>query len=286
MRVLECVKCGLDAVPVKIVNKLDYFALVLYCPDCHKKTARDLSMKSAEWLKEVSSKFFSCDYCGQDNKENWRYADEMEPPFGMWPMFYPRPRPFWGPRYRRRFRGPGYRMGWGMGPAPYFAFHHMDRMERVKIMFRCSSCDKKRAKVSDRKIWPKILDLAEIELQKEEIEEEKPEKELQFECDQCGALVNKDATTCPSCKAVLQCRCGAPIVPNAVFCLKCGQKLDDIKPPIIKHECPSCGELCEDDLIFCRRCGQELKCDKCGAKLLENSNYCIECGDPIQKGSK
>ncbi|MHA1143311.1 MAG: double zinc ribbon domain-containing protein [Candidatus Helarchaeota archaeon] len=287
MNVLTCSKCSADAVPVKIVNKLDYYALVLFCPECHKKTNTELSFNVQDWIKDVAASYFLCDYCGYDNRDNWRYKDELAPSVGIAPVFMPYPRPFRGPRppFRRPFHpywGP--RPHWRVHPMPFFDFHH--NMERVKIVFKCPNCGKKRAKVADRKLWPQILRINKFKEIQETVETREQQEKLQFECEQCGTILNEDDTSCPNCGAFLRCTCGAPIVPNAIFCLKCGQRFEDIKPPIKELECPCCGEPVNEDLSFCRRCGQEIKCDKCGNPIVEGSNYCIVCGDPVQKGNK
>lgn len=52
-------------------------------------------------------------------------------------------------------------------------------------------------------------------------------------------------------------RCGAELLDTDTFCVKCGQKVDELP------RCPKCGEILREGTRFCH---------KCGASVVENSD--------------
>lgn len=80
-------------------------------------------------------------------------------------------------------------------------------------------------------------------------------------------------STCP--------KCGANVLANAKFCLKCGTPTGtDNKDDII---CPACKKKVPKGR-FCIECGKKLylDCPKCGASLESGSKFCISCGTKLK----
>lgn len=73
-------------------------------------------------------------------------------------------------------------------------------------------------------------------------------------------------------------KCGAACLPNAKFCLNCGEKLG-----ATGSVCPECGTQLPLGAKFCANCGHklELVCPNCSTKLQPGARFCLECGAKI-----
>lgn len=69
-------------------------------------------------------------------------------------------------------------------------------------------------------------------------------------------------------------KCGAENVEEAVFCARCGSRIDG------KKVCPSCGRLNDEDNSYCNFCGVRIDgktvCKNCGEAF--TGNFCPRCG--------
>lgn len=100
--------------------------------------------------------------------------------------------------------------------------------------------------------------------------------------------------------------CGFENKEDAIFCSKCGEKIElkkiEKKKEQVKEEkkeepkkvkeqveqfCPSCGAKNKEGIKFCIHCGKEMtpkkektenRCPVCGAKNDKNTKYCLSCG--------
>ena len=76
-------------------------------------------------------------------------------------------------------------------------------------------------------------------------------------------------------------KCGSVLLPNAKFCLECGEK---VPPPTAENEmiCPKCGAKVAKGK-FCLECGAPLspKCPNCGKDVLPGAKFCLECGTKL-----
>jgi len=77
------------------------------------------------------------------------------------------------------------------------------------------------------------------------------------------------------------CVCGAPLDPNAKFCMACGT-------PVPKPQggfCANCGAALAPGAKFCMECGtkvaQSNTCPGCGAELTPGAKFCMECGHKL-----
>lgn len=105
------------------------------------------------------------------------------------------------------------------------------------------------------------------------------------------------------------CRvCGAPILPDCLFCIECGTRVEEEKPAQPEPHnvysyggarvCKNCGYPSnESDAIFCNNCGSRLEeafsaapspvmtgkhCPNCGFSTTEpDMMFCIECGTKL-----
>lgn len=111
-----------------------------------------------------------------------------------------------------------------------------------------------------------------------------------------------EAVNCPKCNTTL--------LPDAVFCAKCGGKVqrdkdvkivvvtcDKCKKEMPSHSkfCPHCGDLynpcseCGSDnpkeVTNCRNCGAAMpvNCPKCNERVPANAKFCAGCGTPVSK---
>ena len=78
-----------------------------------------------------------------------------------------------------------------------------------------------------------------------------------------------NAAVCPDC--------GAPLHPNAKFCMNCGGRIE------MGIHCPECGTLLPPGAKFCFNCGKHLAavCPQCGKELPDGAKFCLECGAKI-----
>lgn len=153
MQVLKCKNCGSNAVPVKVVKKLNFYALTLSCPECHEKTERKMGIELDDWFEELRAEFFSCENCGHDNEVNWYNKYQEDSYLALQPIIYNRPTSNSRMRYQRHYWGNFYNMRVhpAMSPSP----HHC--IERMKFVFTCESCGKRQVKISDRRLCSRIL---------------------------------------------------------------------------------------------------------------------------------
>ncbi len=72
-------------------------------------------------------------------------------------------------------------------------------------------------------------------------------------------------------------KCGAPLPPNAKFCLECGEKVTSAEQIV----CPTCGKTVAKGK-FCPECGHKFQtvCPACGAAV-SGSKFCPECGEKL-----
>ncbi|MFC1523176.1 SPFH domain-containing protein [Thermodesulfobacteriota bacterium] len=82
----------------------------------------------------------------------------------------------------------------------------------------------------------------------------------ELSCPDCHLPVGSDAKFCPHCghqQLVFdQCTgCGKNLPPNARFCSRCGQSVD--QKPVARH-CPQCGTENLPGAVFCNQCGEKL----------------------------
>lgn len=75
-------------------------------------------------------------------------------------------------------------------------------------------------------------------------------------------------------------KCNEAILPNAKFCLECGEKIEALSANEII--CPGCGKKTPKGK-FCMECGTVLaaKCQKCGNELPSGAKFCLECGEKL-----
>ena len=75
-------------------------------------------------------------------------------------------------------------------------------------------------------------------------------------------------------------KCGAPLSPNAKFCMECGEKVATAQSNTIV--CPQCGKTVVRGK-FCPECGYKFvtTCPKCGAEI-KGGKFCPECGEKLQ----
>jgi membrane protease subunit (stomatin/prohibitin family) len=74
-------------------------------------------------------------------------------------------------------------------------------------------------------------------------------------------------------------KCGGAVAAGSKFCNKCGEKLDTVE-----RLCPSCSVPNVGTAKFCAACGTSLsvgKCQKCGAVLPSNAQFCNQCGEKV-----
>lgn len=89
----------------------------------------------------------------------------------------------------------------------------------------------------------------------------------------------------------VQCSCGATIPKGALFCTKCGKKVEQTPPQVDTSnmlKCDKCGNYVQKGMKFCTRCGNALSvpapapessfCTNCGTKLEPGAEFCTECG--------
>jgi len=224
------------------------------CPKCKNTSKFTLNLnKKTEWVKDIGESFLTCDLCGTSNRDNivgqTFYATEFSPSM--------------------------YRGG--------------TMTESKKIMFQCKQCGQKRMKVTTGDLWRDIESSIGLAPQKV-VEAPKPAAPVDLRCPKCESPVSSTDKICKKCGIELICdKCQMPIAPGARFCASCGDRVEyfDVssKATTVSNVCPSCNDPITSDQMFCVRCGQELKCDKCGARLgTENAKFCRECGDPIKGG--
>ena len=74
--------------------------------------------------------------------------------------------------------------------------------------------------------------------------------------------------------------CGKPLLPNAKFCMGCGQKVEVLADN--EMFCPGCGKKTLKGK-FCMECGQPLvrKCPNCGSDISQTGKFCMECGTKL-----
>ena len=79
-------------------------------------------------------------------------------------------------------------------------------------------------------------------------------------------------TVCP--------KCGAPLLPNAKFCLECGEKVAAIVDGMTV--CPGCAKTVVKGK-FCPECGHKLVpvCPKCCKEVPNGAKFCLECGEKL-----
>ncbi|MBD3229367.1 MAG: zinc-ribbon domain-containing protein [Candidatus Lokiarchaeota archaeon] len=246
---LICPKCdGSQAMSIiKAIPKDTRLILVNRCPNCMTKNKVVLNYANKDsWIDDVGNSFFTCDLCGAVNKDNI--------------------------------------VGYTHYGSRAYWYYHGGLSERRKIVFDCVECGKKRVKVTTGDVW-KLIEPYAREQKKEETEVPAPTEELK--CPKCEKTISKNDTICPNCGLELICNnCGAPLVPGSNFCSNCGDKVETfpVEPSEPTNTCPSCDEPVDESTVFCPRCGQEVRCDKCGAELLEGASFCKECGDPVTQG--
>ncbi|MBN1313903.1 MAG: zinc ribbon domain-containing protein [Anaerolineales bacterium] len=108
-------------------------------------------------------------------------------------------------------------------------------------------------------------------------------------CEDCGALLAPDSTTCPQCGASygIYCTdCNAEVTPNATVCPYCGAVFEDSPEDAIpagsKADVPFTGRCpqCQIPLYimdgFCTECGQAI-CPACGAAVDDYDDICPNC---------
>lgn len=98
--------------------------------------------------------------------------------------------------------------------------------------------------------------------------------------------------------AARKCSCGAEILPDTVFCWKCGSRVEaavtasEAAPAAPKC---SCGAEILSDTAFCWNCGKKIgaaedapkavpatpKCPGCGADITPGDRFCFSCGTPL-----
>jgi predicted RNA-binding Zn-ribbon protein involved in translation (DUF1610 family) len=248
---LICPKCNTPMAVIKAIPKDTRLITVNRCPNCKNKTKTIFEFNNKDiWMNDVGEAFFKCDLCGEINKDNIA-----------------------GYTY---LGGYGYRSSW----------HGYSQTK--KIVFRCKGCNEKRVKVTTGDYWAQDLEPFGRAEKKEPVKIDEPPKELT--CPKCGEPISEADDVCKKCGLELICdKCGEPLVSGSNFCPNCGDKVETFKveeeiPPESGLVCPACQEQLTEDQIYCDRCGQEVKCDKCGARLLEGASFCRECGDPVVQG--
>ena len=88
----------------------------------------------------------------------------------------------------------------------------------------------------------------------------KPTAPQAYQCPECHNPIGEDAKFCPQCghqQLVFdQCsHCGKNLTPNAKFCSRCGQAVVDKPQPKC---CPKCKTENLDDSLYCIQCGEKL----------------------------
>lgn len=93
--------------------------------------------------------------------------------------------------------------------------------------------------------------------------------------------------------------CGAPLEPDALFCIVCGTSIaQDVAPAPANAAvgavslCPQCGAPVDADAMFCVTCGARVsssgagsparQCPNCGWNLEPDAMYCISCGQLVK----
>ena len=104
-------------------------------------------------------------------------------------------------------------------------------MDRRKIVMRCSSCGKKRAKVATEKLLNKIEKFDESP--KAEAPQTQVEQQSTFDpsegrqCPACGTIVDPDYLFCTECGQILLCdRCRKEVKMGSKFCQFCGGEIE------------------------------------------------------------
>lgn len=85
-----------------------------------------------------------------------------------------------------------------------------------------------------------------------------------------GQMVNTDSP-----RMERQCRkCGANMLPDSIFCSKCGEKNS------MALSCLHCSAELVEGAVFCSKCGkrQTTTCPSCNAELPSNALFCPKCG--------
>lgn len=103
-------------------------------------------------------------------------------------------------------------------------------MNRRKIVVRCKSCGRKRAKEIEEKLLKKVEEgetsAATTEAAEPAEEAPTPPPELTKKCPSCGELVEDDHVFCAGCGEILLCdKCRAEVKPGAQFCQVCGGEI-------------------------------------------------------------
>jgi membrane protease subunit (stomatin/prohibitin family) len=88
----------------------------------------------------------------------------------------------------------------------------------------------------------------------------KPTAPQSYRCPECHNPISEDAKFCPQCghqQLVFdQCsHCGKNLTPNAKFCSRCAQAVADKPQP---KRCPKCKTENLDDSLYCIQCGEKL----------------------------
>lgn len=74
--------------------------------------------------------------------------------------------------------------------------------------------------------------------------------------------------------------CGCENNADAIFCIDCGNKFEDML------SCPNCGANISEGDVFCTNCGFKLTevksiCSVCGQKINDGDVFCTNCGNKI-----
>ncbi len=135
----------------------------------------------------------------------------------------------------------------------------------------------------------------------------KKTKGMVSRCQNCGAVLEAQATFCTQCGAntAVQERCsycGALKEPDMLFCTQCGHAFLNCATAGtggMEHmnRCPNCSAFIGEADLFCVSCGMQLKvsptekqqavpekacCSVCGAELEEDAAFCVVCGNPVE----
>ena len=106
--------------------------------------------------------------------------------------------------------------------------------------------------------------------------------------EQPSAQPMADSGVCP--------KCGAKLMPGAMFCDTCGERLiaPEEAKPTDGNNCPKCGTPLQADAMFCGNCGEKIeqapidesqqdnKCSKCGAVVDSDATFCNTCGNKLK----
>lgn len=145
----------------------------------------------------------------------------------------------------------------------------------------------KEVHASKKSVLKKVVEIKKIELKILECQEQIKSLKGIVHCPNCGANVRNDALFCGKCGFRMETeeknakmkackKCGALIPEDSVFCVSCGCKVDT---SVAVKICPKCGNNLEEGTTFCENCGTNVS--EQDSTVGKEKQRCPQCGAPL-----